>query len=109
MLQSNSLTMPFIIAITSTSLSFNQPADYNFQTHHYLEENVYRTTTQGEYFDNSNIRPNRNEIRNRALTLFGGQSNLTDEERSIKMESLRKVSKSAGLNIFDLYIKENNV
>lgn len=110
MFQSNALTVPFILALTSTSLSLAQPiAPIYHMPNNALEEDMYRTTTVGDsagmYFNPINMK----NAREQALQLFGHQSNLTAEERKLSDDALRKSSTDTGLNIFDMYKKRTIV
>lgn len=109
MLQSNALTVPLFIAVASTSICLSQPVTTFYQAPSVLEEDMYRTTTVGQntgmYFNPKNTQ----NMREQALNLFGQQSNLSPDERQISINSLRKISTSVGLNIFDMYKKRNNI
>ncbi|MBP8968406.1 MAG: hypothetical protein KBG42_03895 [Lachnospiraceae bacterium] len=109
MVQSNALTVPFFVALASTSLCLSQPIIQNNKVSSVLEEDVYRTTTLGQYsvlFSNPSY---SKSFREQALELFGEQSDLTVAERKARNDSLRKISKSVGLNVFDMYKMRNTI
>jgi len=105
MIQSNTLTLPFLAIIATTSLSVTQPVNIPPNVPASIEEGIYQTTSVNS-ITNKFIEPiSSADLREKAIMLFGKQSSFTHQERMTYEEVMRKKSVSTGLNIFDLLSK----